>query len=104
MPSPKALPAFGWLGKHSIGLLKVTTNGDVWITDVSGIGSRVPYPEWVVVGQTGLLRGRVTATSVIDVLDVSGDMILVLAWDKDDVERIELRKIEWRNNRGTGVP
>jgi hypothetical protein len=103
MPSPKALPAFGWLGEPSIGLLKVTTNGSIWVTDVSGIDDHVPYPEWVVVGQRGALLARIATTTVLDVLDVSGDMVLALKWDNDDVERIELRKIQWQTNRGAGA-
>ena len=76
-------------------VLGVTGEGHILITDVSGVGS-VPYPEWVVMKPTGRLTGRITATSVIEILDMNGDSVLVRAWNQDDVERVELRRIKWQ--------
>lgn len=94
MPIPRVFPRYGWFGSRGLAVARTMSDGTLWV--VNGGGTRGDYPTWSVFAGGTALLGQVAASEELDVLDVSGNHALVLAWDVDGVERVEVRRVHWR--------
>ncbi len=91
MPIPRTRPRLGWAGPHAVRLLAPTTSGHLWITEFGGIHDlRV---SWIVLDARGKQLGRVSSTQEATVLDAVDDLVLLLLWDVDGVESVQLRRV-----------
>lgn len=71
----------------------LTTSGHIWLLEYGGIRSR--EPTWAVYSVSGKFLGVVRAEREVKLLDATEESALVVVWDENDAERIELRRIEW---------
>ena len=94
MPLPDVFPPYGWLGRRDVSLLKASPDGEVWALEFGGVQDFRPV--WIVFRPDGTMKGRVSGTEELDLLDVRGDTVLVRRWDAYDVETIEMRLVTWR--------
>lgn len=91
MPIPKSHPPYGWEGEHRLRVMTVTSIGDVWVLSFGGV--RTQRPAWTVFDNIGRQRMTVSAPYELDVLDADVRSAIVLRWDEDDAEIVELRRI-----------
>lgn len=91
MPIPRTKPQFGWAGPHSVRLLAPTTSGHLWLTEFGGINDS--HVSWSVLNARGKRLGRVTSVQEATVLDAVDDLVLLLIWDVDGVESVQLRRV-----------
>ncbi len=91
MPIPRTRPQLGWAGPHAVRLLAPTTSGHLWLTEFGGINDS--HVSWSVLDARGTLIGRVTSTEEATVLDAVDDLVLLLIWDVDGVESVQLRRV-----------
>ncbi|QJR37152.1 hypothetical protein HKW67_17325 [Gemmatimonas groenlandica] len=91
MPIPRTRPQLGWAGPHSVRLLAPTTSGHLWITEFGGINDS--HVSWSVLDARGKQLGRVTSVQEATVLDAVEDLVLLLLWDVDGVESVQLRRV-----------
>lgn len=91
MPIPRTTPRLGWEGPHAVRLLVPTTSGQLWLTEFGGI--RDVRVSWSVLDARGEPLGRVTSVQEATVLDAIDDLVLLLLWDSDGVESVQLRRI-----------
>ncbi len=91
MPIPRTRPHWGWAGRHSVRLLAPTTSGHLWLTEFGGIHD--VHISWTVLDSRGKQLGRVTSTQEATVLDAVDDLVLLLLWDADGVESVQLRRV-----------
>jgi hypothetical protein len=93
VPIASTLPPYGWEGKRQLTLLRVDAMNMVWVLETGGIEDEPPV--WTVLAPDGSLKARVTADEELDVLYSNATMALVHRWNTLDVERLELRVIDW---------
>jgi hypothetical protein len=91
MPIPRTRPQLGWAGPHSVRLLAPTTSGHLWLTEFGGINDS--HVSWSVLDARGKQLGRVTSVQEATVLDAVEDLVLLLLWDVDGVESVQLRRV-----------
>lgn len=92
MDIPDILPVFGWYGARRLKLMRVS-HEYLWVIRSTGV--RDPGPTWIVFTRDGVVKGHLTATEELDILDLRADIAVVLVWNDEDVETVELRRVLW---------
>jgi hypothetical protein len=80
----KTMPAF-----HE---LQLDQSGRLWVREAQARASTVA--RWNVIDSSGALQGSIDLPTGANIIDVSGDKLLLLTSDNDGVERLELRRIQ----------
>jgi hypothetical protein len=93
MPAPLRAPSLGWYGRHTIAPIRAMKSGDFWMTALGGVDGNPP--SWALLRPNGQWFATVSAPEELEVLDATEDEVVVRVWDRDDVERIELRALIW---------
>ncbi len=91
MPVPDTMAFYGWHGRRRLSVLRITSEGELWALHAAG--ADVSGPTWTVFAPDGSSNRTVRAADEVELLDAAGDFALVLRWDEDDVEHVELRRI-----------
>lgn len=91
MPIPDSFPPYGWAGEHWAPLLRNTSDGNLWALHFGGV--RDKRPTWSVFKADGTFLHEVVGYGEMRLLDAANGMALVLTWDKDGAEQVELRRI-----------
>ena len=78
VPYPEALPAFAEL--------RVDAVGNVWAADYR-LTPAEPF-RWTIITPEGQLRGRITTSSRLRILDIGADYVLGVERDELDIERV----------------
>lgn len=93
MPIPDSFPPFGWAGEAPATTLRVHSDGSVWVMRFGGV--RTTTPVWAVFDSTGKFRGNVAGPYEMDVLDSSGERVLVLTRSDLGEEFVDVREVHW---------
>lgn len=91
MPIPDSFPPYGWAGEHSMPMLQATSSGELWVLHFGGV--RESRQKWSVFRADGTFLYDVVGPGGMRVLDVADGMALVLTWDADGTEQVELRRV-----------
>ncbi len=91
MPQPVYLPRHGSLGDRPTSMLRLTGARRVWVLRASP-PQRLSQV-WEVVSIDGRSRVLVGASSPLELLDEFDGFAVVLAWDRNGVERVEVRRL-----------
>lgn len=91
MPTPDSTPYYGWAGQRSLEPLQAMNSGRVWVLVYGGVQSS--EPAWMVFSADGGLLERLTLSEEARVLDESRGRVLVLRWNADDEEFVDVRRV-----------